>query len=190
MPGALIPYIYFEYLRTGEAARLLPVFQHNAIGYSDARLPDRDRPVRVSAIRYAAAVDMARRWPASRAGCGRPAKWSRRAALFRRAIDAGLPDELLFRTLWDVAALERKLGCDDARWRCGPIWRRARNPFRVRALEELAKHHEHRTKDYAQALEFTRAALELEDSAGLRKREERLARRAENRPQMNTDGHG
>src|SRR5208282_6245746 len=31
IPGALIPYVYFEYLRTGQAARLLPVFEHNAI---------------------------------------------------------------------------------------------------------------------------------------------------------------
>ena len=31
LPGALIPYVYFEYLRTRQAARLLPVFQHNAI---------------------------------------------------------------------------------------------------------------------------------------------------------------
>ena len=31
MPGALIPYVYFEYLRTRDAARMLPVFHHNAI---------------------------------------------------------------------------------------------------------------------------------------------------------------
>ena len=30
LPGALIPYVYFEYLRTRQAARMLPVFQHNA----------------------------------------------------------------------------------------------------------------------------------------------------------------
>src|SRR5579883_167805 len=30
MPGALIPCVYFEYLRTRQAAHLLPVFQHNA----------------------------------------------------------------------------------------------------------------------------------------------------------------
>ncbi len=30
MPGALIPYVYFEYLRTRQAARMLPVFHHNA----------------------------------------------------------------------------------------------------------------------------------------------------------------
>ncbi len=53
----------------------------------------------------------------------------------------------------------------------------ARNPFRVRALEELAKHYEHREKDPAMALEMTRSALEHEDSAELRQREDRLKKR-------------
>jgi tetratricopeptide (TPR) repeat protein len=123
------------------------------------------------------------------------ARWLREAgemeqarALFRRAIDAGLPDDILFRTLWDIAALERKLGCDDAALGVWNDLAACRNPFRVRAMEELAKHHEHRTKDYALALELTRGALAIEESAGLRKREERLARRTEDGSQMKTDG--
>ncbi len=31
LPGELIPYVYFEYLRTREAFRLMPIFHHNAI---------------------------------------------------------------------------------------------------------------------------------------------------------------
>ena len=31
LPGELIPYVYFEYLRSGEAQRLVPIFHHNAI---------------------------------------------------------------------------------------------------------------------------------------------------------------
>ena len=54
-----------------------------------------------------------------------------------------------------------------------------RNPFRVRALEELAKHYEHRERNYAMALEMTRAALGLEDTPEMRHREERLRRRVE-----------
>jgi hypothetical protein len=47
----------------------------------------------------------------------------------------------------------------------------------VRALEELAKHYEHRGKNYSLALEMTRAALGHEDTTELRRREDRLARR-------------
>ena len=106
----------------------------------------------------------------------------RARALFRRAIDAGLPnDNLLFRTLWDLAALERKLGADQ---QAVTVWEdlaAVRNPFRISALEELAKHYEHRQKDPARALETTRAALAHEDTPALRRREERLVRRTASR---------
>ena len=51
------------------------------------------------------------------------------------------------------------------------------NPFRVRALEELAKHYEHRERNYAMALEMTRTALALEESPAIRRRERRLKAR-------------
>lgn len=179
MPGALIPYVYFEYLRTRIAARLLPLFQHNATDI-------------LTLACFTGIVPHAFRDPAQLASVGSPlrhgaemiglARWLREAGeldqareLFRRAVDAGLSDELLFRTLWDWALLERKLGCDDA---AAAIWNDlagSRNPFRVRALEELAKFYEHKAKDRVRALELTRAALEIEDSAALRRREARLA---------------
>ena len=53
----------------------------------------------------------------------------------------------------------------------------ARNPYRVRAFEEIAKHYEHREKNYAMALEMTRNALLFEDTPEIRRREERLKAR-------------
>jgi hypothetical protein len=71
--------------------------------------------------------------------------------------------------------LERKLGGTPVE-----IWNdlaSARNPFRGKALEELAKHYEHREKDPGRALEMTRSAREHADSPELRQREERLKKR-------------
>ena len=79
--------------------------------------------------------------------------------------------------LWDVAQLERKLGAEEAALAVWSDLGAARNPFRVRALEELAKHYEHRAKNFSLALEITRQALEHEDTPELRRREVRLARR-------------
>ena len=31
LPGEMIPYVYFEFLRTRQAFRLVPIFHHNAI---------------------------------------------------------------------------------------------------------------------------------------------------------------
>jgi uncharacterized protein YprB with RNaseH-like and TPR domain len=176
LPGALIPYVYFEYLRTREAARLLPVFHHNAtdiltLACLTGIVPYAFKDAETALPRHGAEALGIARWLCQ---AGEP---KLALKLFRRAIEAGLPDELLFRTLWDAAALERKLGNTEAALAVWSDLAAGRNPFRARSLEELAKHYEHRTRDYALALKATRDALELTDSPGLRKREQRLMRR-------------
>ena len=175
-PGALIPYLYFEYLRTQKLERLVPVFQHNAtdiltLACLTAIVPLAFNDPSKAPLRHGAEM----------AGLGR---WLREAgeleqacALFRRAIDAGLRDDLVFRTLWDLAALERKREQFAAALTIWTDLAGSRNPFQLKAHEELAKHYEHETKDYARALELTRAALELEESDELWKREKRLIKR-------------
>src|SRR5579871_1034720 len=184
IPGALIPYIYFEYLRTHQAARLLPIFHHNSIDILTLACLTGIVP-----YAFKDPANMPLRHGAEMAGM---ARWLRQAGeleqartLFQRSIDAGLRDVLMFRTLWDLAALERKLGASDAALSIWGDLAAARNPFRVRALEELAKHHEHRAKDRARALEFTRAARAIEDSADLRRREARLLKK-----RLSTSGVG
>jgi uncharacterized protein YprB with RNaseH-like and TPR domain len=181
MPGALIPYVYFEYLRTKVAARMLPVFQHNALDILTLACLTGIVPY---AFKDPGRLDSSKaplRHGSEMAGI---ARWLRQAGeldqartLFRRAIDSGLPDQLLFRTLWDVAQLDRKLGSDEAALAIWQDLAAARNPLRVRALEELAKHHEHRAKDCVKALEFTRAARTFEDSPELQLRQARLEKR-------------
>lgn len=186
VPGALIPYIYFEYVRTGEMARLLPVFHHNALDIVTLACLTGIVP-----YAFNDPVNAPLRHGAELAALGR---WLREAGeleqartLFRRAIDAGHPnvtlrDDVLFRTLWDLAALERKLDCDDAALAVWSDLAGSRNAYQTRACEELAKYYEHSTKDYARALEFTRQALALEETGGLRKREGRLLKRIAPKP--------
>ncbi len=176
LPGALIPYVYFEYLRTREAARLLPIFHHNAtdiltLACLTGIVPYAFKDAENTPLRNGAEMTGIARW-LRQAG-----EMETALKLFRRAIGAGLPDDLLFHTLWDVAALERKLGNGEAALAVWSDLAAARNPFRVRALEEAAKHYEHRAKDYPLALKATRAALEFADSPDLRRREQRLIRR-------------
>jgi uncharacterized protein YprB with RNaseH-like and TPR domain len=183
--GALIPYIYFEYVRTREMARLLPVFHHNALDILTLAcltgiVPYAFNNPATAPLQHGAELAAIGRW-LREAGDLEQAR-----ALFRRAIDSNLRDDLLFRTLWDLAAVEKKLDCDDAALALWNDLAGSKNPFQVRAREELAKHFEHRERNYAAALEMTRGALALEDSAGLRKREERLRRRfASQWPQTN-----
>jgi uncharacterized protein YprB with RNaseH-like and TPR domain len=180
VPGALIPYLYFEYLRTRQAARLLPVFHHNAFDIVTLACLTGIVPYAFKDP-HDLAADGPLKHGSEIAGI---ARWLREAGeleqartLFRRAIDKGLPDHLLFRILWELAQVERKLGAEEAALAVWSDLGASRNPFRVRALEELAKHYEHRAKNPPLALEMTRAALALQDTQELRRREARLARR-------------
>lgn len=176
LPGEMIPYVYFEYLRTREAFRVVPIFRHNAMDI-------------LTLACLASIVPWAFRSPAEAPlGHGAElvglARWLRAAdrheeavAVFRRAVASGLGDDLLFAALWEIAQLEKRLGRqEEALEILGDLgaWP---NPHRVAALIELAKHYERRRRDYARALELTRAAIAVKDSADLRHREARLLRR-------------
>jgi uncharacterized protein len=177
LPGELIPYVYFEYVRTHEIFRLLPVFHHNAIDILTlacltAIVPRAfDSPGQAEFSHGAEMVGLARWW--------RQAEQHENAlALFRQAIEKNLSDELLFRTLWDIAALEKKLGREHAALPVLTDLAASSNPWRAAAFVELAKYYERRERNYALALEMTRSAMELEPSEALKRRAARLEKRA------------
>jgi tetratricopeptide (TPR) repeat protein len=178
LPGEMIPYCYFEYLRTKQAFRLVPIFHHNALDILSlacltAIVPFAFRQPEGAALRHGADLIGLARWLLQ---AGRQEEALR---LFRRAVEMGLPDALLFKTLWDIGVVERRLGREDAALAAVTELTESRNPYRVRALEELAKHYEHRARDYAAALEMTQRALAIEDTPEMRKREERLKARVD-----------
>jgi tetratricopeptide (TPR) repeat protein len=174
----MIPYCYFGYLRTQRAFDLIPIFHHNAIDILSlacltAIVPFAFRSPETAALRHGADFIGLARW-LDRAG-----RHEEAVRLLRRAVAMGLPDALLFKTLWDIAAMEKRLGREDAALAAVTELAGARNPYRVRALEALAKHYEHRERNYAMALEMTRTARELEDTPAIRRRELRLKARQE-----------
>jgi uncharacterized protein YprB with RNaseH-like and TPR domain len=173
LPGELIPYCYFEFLRTQRAFKLVPIFHHNAIDILSlacltAIVPFAFRSPDDAVLLHGADWIGLARW-LNQAGREEEA-----LRLLRRAVDMGLPDHLLFRTLWDIALWEKRAGREDAALSVVTDLAASRNPYRVRALEALAKHYEHRERNYAMALEMTRSALAEEDSPEIRKREQRL----------------
>jgi uncharacterized protein YprB with RNaseH-like and TPR domain len=181
LPGELIPYVYFEYLRSREAQRLVPIFHHNAmdiltLACLTAVVPAAFRTTDAESLQQAGVrrgedlIGIAR-W-LLRAG-----ETEKSLELLKRAIDLGLPDKLLFRCLWDAAAIEKKLDRSAAALKIYTELAGCRNEHRVDALEELAKYYEHEERNYGIALEFTRQALDLERSDLLVKRSERLAKR-------------
>jgi uncharacterized protein YprB with RNaseH-like and TPR domain len=173
LPGEMIPYVYFDFLRSQKAFQVVPIFHHNAIDILSlacltAIVPFAFRSPSDAGLRHGADLIGLARWMLQ------AERQEEALELFKRAVEMGLPDDLLFRTMWESAAVERKLGRLDAALAAMTELAGSRNPYRVRALEELAKHYEHREKNYAMALEMTRSALAFEDTPGIRRREERL----------------
>jgi len=173
LPGEMIPYYYFQYLRTQQAFQLVPIFHHNvmdivSLACLTAVVPFAFRSPADAALRHGADLVGLARWLAQ------AERFEEAVSLYRRAVDLGLPDNLLFKTLWEIGRLEKKLERYAAAVAVYTDLAAAKNPYRVSALEELAKYYERRECNYAMGLEMTCSALALEDSEPLRRRERRL----------------
>jgi hypothetical protein len=180
IPGEMIPYTYFEYLRTKRAHRLLAVFHHNVLDILSLAcltgiVPEAFRdPENVRARHGSDLLGLARWLQVS----DRPEEALR---MMRRAVDMGLPDQHLFRALFEAGSLEKKLGLDHAALATFTDLSLSPNPWRVRAFEELAKHYEHREKNFSMALECVLAARVEGDSEALAQRQLRLERKCSKR---------
>lgn len=177
VPGSMIPYLYFEFLRTKSAHRMGGIFEHNSfdiltLACLTGIIPRAfHAPLEVPLRRGAEMVGLAR-WlrAADRAG--------EAVVLLRRALAKGLPDALTWRTLWDCGLLEKKTGNEAGALALFTELTTARNPHQAEAFEELAKYYEHTGKNYALALDMTEAAQRLAPSPALSRRRERLVKRA------------
>ncbi len=183
IPGELIPYVYFEFLRSREACRVAPILHHNAVDIltlacltaivpAAFRTTDTESLRKLGIRRGEDLVGVAR-WLLA---AGEP---QRALELFTAATQAGLPDRLLFRTLWDTAQLEKKIGRPHAALSLFSEIAGCANEHRVPALVELAKYYEHEEGNYALALEFARQAWLQDTSDALLHRCKRLGRRLE-----------
>ncbi len=158
VPGYLVPQIYFDYLRTGDAREIARVFYHNlydivslaALAGHMCRLlhaPDAVPTVPGEDLLRAAAI-------LEQAGDTAQAE-----AAYRRAIASPLPHDAREEALHYLALLLKRQGRrDEAR----EIWcalAEARYGTEAAALVELAKDCEHRRQDYAAALAYTEQAL-------------------------------
>lgn len=178
LPGELIPYYYFEYLKTKQSFKLVPMFHHNAMDIvSLACLTGVVLPA------YAAPEEAVLHHGADMLGL---ARWLKRVgdvetacSLYRKAVQAGMADNELFAALWETALLEKKRGRHAEKVEILLDLAGSPNPCRAKAAEELAKHYEHRDKDFQQALQVAESAYGLEPTEGRERRLARLRKRLE-----------
>ncbi len=163
VPGWLIPGLYFDYLRYGEAGPLRQVFVHNALDI-------------LSLVVLAAKADEMLRHPfgeavAARHGAdlyslGRISEsWhdlDRARRAYEEALQNRLPPALRQETLHRLSMLYKRVGQIE---RAVPIWHAMREQGSVQACVELAKHFEHHAKDCVEAARLTGEALALPNLA-------------------------
>jgi uncharacterized protein YprB with RNaseH-like and TPR domain len=156
VPGAIIPALYFDYLRRRRPGGLARVFAHNRVDVLSlaavtawlARALERPDDCRLVPHDYAG---LARLWER--------ADPERGYACYRRAVESGLTGLEAERVRLTLAAWEKRR----ARWEAAlPLWEAAtRAPgFDARPWEELAKFYEHRARDLARARDLVLQALE------------------------------
>jgi uncharacterized protein len=155
LPGALVPQVYFRYLRTQDPGPLPRIFRHN-----------RRDLVALAGLhaRAAALLDGPdpRHDPVEWLGAGR---WlerrepERSARFYEAALSAGVPVALEPSVAWRLGWLWRRAGrVGEARTLWADAVARAERPP-LRLLIDLAKLHEHHARDYGAALELARTAL-------------------------------
>ena len=185
IPGWLIPQMYFDYLRDGDARPMKRVFYHNAMDVlSMAALLNHtaqllEAPFDYQAVHSLDQAAIARLYEAL--GHTEDA-----AQLYERSLQGDLPPEIFYDTLERLALLHKRQGNYTTAL---PLWERAAQEGQLYGFEELAKYYEHQIRDLPQALRWTQAALErveqpgferlerLQSQPGLLHRQERLLRK-------------
>jgi uncharacterized protein YprB with RNaseH-like and TPR domain len=158
VPGYMVPQIYFDYLRTGEAESLIPVFHHNSYDI-------------VSLLRLAVMLDRTLETfgrvevedPIDLYSLGRihqnMGNYSASVRCFKKALASEASLELQQATLTSLAFAHKRSG---ALQEAAGIWQtltRQDFPFSLLAHEELAKYYEHKIKDHRRALLFVEKAM-------------------------------
>ena len=170
VPGGMIPQLYYDFIKKQRPSLIEPILEHNRLDIVSLACLTAIVPRAFHdphEIEFASGHEMI--------GLGRwlvaAERFDEGLGLMRRGVDHSISDELMFKTLWEIAVTEKKLGRGPGGF---ANLAESKNPYRALALEELAIHYEHREKNLERALEFAQAAGE---SPTLAKRRARLHRK-------------
>lgn len=163
IPGWMIPQLYFDYLRDGDARPLKRVFYHNAmdvvslaalLNYTSSFL---ENPVARSADEYVDLAAVARLMEDL-------GHIDEAARLYETCIQSELPERVLFDTTNRLSMMHKR----NANYPAAiPLWEQAAEGKKLYAYEELAKYYEHIAQDFPMALQWTTAALTLLEMEGI-----------------------
>ena len=155
VPGYEIPWLYFDYLRTGDARPLAGVFYHNAMDVvaMAALLAHMNEMMQNP---YDGKVQHGLDFIALGKLFDDLGHWNEAARLFERGLESGLTESDFGIAVKRLSILQKKRGDMGEAIR---LWETAAAQGHLYAFVELAKHHEHKTRDINAALKWTKSAL-------------------------------
>jgi hypothetical protein len=157
VPGSEIPGIYFDYLRTGNAQGLQPVFHHNALDILTlAALTVELARALADATTLNSPLDL---FSLSRI-LGATGSGEQSVSVCRQALATGLPSPLESQALRHLAFQLKRQRRHELAAEAWLELSRREAPLAIEACEELAIYYEHRRRDSRTAHEFTTNAIE------------------------------
>ncbi len=165
VPGWMIPQLYFDYLRSGDAEPLRGVFYHNAmdvvslaalLAHTSGVLSD---PLAESGTHGVDLLSLARLFE-DIGYLDSATQLYIHGLEHPDILDGGVPDEIIFKAVERLARIYKRQG--DFEYAL-PLWQSAASHGHIESHLEIAKYYEHHTKDLELALHWTELALSLLD---------------------------
>jgi len=157
VPGWLVPSLYFDYIKSGDARPLKSVFYHNAMDIvSMAALLNYITTLLSNPLnsKVSDGIDLV--------ALGRILQnlghFDTAADLYANALESTLPPLIWRKALFYWSYMEKRRGNLSV---AIDLWEQAAAEKEIFAHIELAKYYEHRTKDYLQAIIWTQVAYNL-----------------------------
>ncbi len=160
VPGYEIPYLYFDYLRTGDARPLKGVFYHNAMDIV-ALAALMNHIASVLHAPFGGQVEYGLDFIALARLFEDLHRWEDAARLYERGLETGLSETDFGPAVQRLSTLQRRRGDLEA---AVSLWKKAAEDGHIYACIELAKYHEHQRRDLTEALKWTMKAEELVSS--------------------------
>jgi hypothetical protein len=157
VPGNEIPFLYFDYLRSGDARPLKGVFYHNAMdivalaaltGHVSAILQDP----------FDGHVEHGLDFIALGKLFEQQGDWELSARLYERGLEEQLPEADFWQAARRLSVLQRRRGDLESAVR---LWKQSAAQGHIYAHIELAKYYEHHVRNVAVAAEWTSKAIKL-----------------------------
>jgi tetratricopeptide (TPR) repeat protein len=163
VPGYEIPWLYFDYLKSGDARPLEGVFYHNAMDVvAMAALLAHVNAVMENP--YGGHVEHGLDFVALGKLFEDLGRWEEAARLFEHGLELNLTESDFGLAVKRLSILQKRRGDFNEALR---LWEEAAANGHIYAHIEMAKYYEHKCRDVKTALQWTRSALKHVEKADL-----------------------